>query len=433
MAEAIVKLLRENGYEAYFVGGCVRDRLLGRRIEDYDVATSAVPEQVTALFPGAKTVGARFGVVRIPHGNGFAEVATYRTDRAYRDGRRPSGVTFATSAEEDVRRRDFTINAMLRDPFSGEILDFVGGRADLDKRLVRAIGSPDQRFREDHLRMLRAVRFAAGLAFDIESETMRSIQAHAGEIDRTAPERVRGELSRILTEGGARRGFELLDESGLLRHILPEVAALQGVRQPPQFHPEGDVWTHTLTMLEGFAEPPATLAWGALLHDVGKPDTFTETDRIRFNGHVARGVEIAGRICKRLRFSNADTERISALVANHMKFMEVSRMRPAKLKRFLWQPRFDEHLELHRQDCLASHGNLANYDFARKKLDELDREQPAPPPPLISGNDLKKAGYTPGPLFGEILSAVEEEHLNGRLTDKESALQFVRRQFDPSG
>ena len=432
-AEAIVKLLRENGYEAYFVGGCVRDRLLGRRIEDYDVATSARPEQVAALFPGAKTVGARFGVVLAPAGDGFVEVATYRTDHAYRDGRRPSDVIFSTSAKEDVRRRDFTVNGMLRDPFNGEVIDFVGGRADLDNRLIRAIGSPQRRFREDHLRMLRAVRFAASLSFDVESETMRAIRAHAKEIARTAPERVRGELTRILTEGGARRGFELLDASGLLRRVLPEVAAMQGVRQPPQFHPEGDVWTHTLMMLEGLAEPPLTLAWGTLLHDVGKPDTFTETDRIRFNGHVARGGAIAERICKRLRFSNAEARQICALVANHMKFMDVRRMRPAKLKRFLWQPRFDEHLELHRLDCLAGRGNLENYAFARGKLAEIEREQPAPPPPLITGNDLKKAGYAPGPLFGEILSSVEEEHLNGRLGDKESALRFVRERFEPSG
>ena len=434
MAEAIVRRLRENGYEAYFVGGCVRDRLLGRKIEDYDVATSAGPEQVTALFPGAKTVGARFGVVLVHGVTGCVEVATYRTDHAYRDGRRPSGVTFSASKKEDVRRRDFTINGMLHDPFSGEIIDFVGGRVDLDKRLIRAIGSPGRRFREDHLRMLRAVRFAASLAFDIESETMRAIRSHAGEIARTAPERVRGELSRILTEGGARRGFELLDASGLLPHVLPEVAAMQGVRQPPQFHPEGDVWTHTLAMLEGLAAgTPATLAWGTLLHDVGKPDTFTETDRIRFNGHVARGVEIAERICRRLRFSNEETKRIAGLIADHMKFIEVSRMRPAKLKRFLWQRHFDEHLELHRLDCLASHGNLANYEFARGKLAELEREQPAPPPPPITGDDLKKAGYAPGPLFREILSAVEEEYLDGRLTGKESAMQFVRERFKPSG
>lgn len=432
MAEAIVELLREKGYEAYLAGGCVRDKLLGRAIEDRDVATSAKPEEVMALFAGAKAVGARFGVVLVPDGGGFVEVATFRTDHDYRDGRRPTGVTFAASAEEDVRRRDFTINGMLLDPFSGEILDFIGGRCDIDNRLVRAIGSPDERFREDNLRMLRAVRFAARLAFDIEDETMRAIQARAHEITQISPERIRGELNRILTEGRARRGFELLDESGLLRHVLPEVADMQGVRQPPQFHPEGDVWTHTLMLLEGLDKPSITLAWGALLHDVGKPGTFTETDRIRFHGHVARGVELTAQISKRLRFSNADAKQISALVANHMKFMEISRMRPAKLKRFLWLRQFDEHLELHRRDCLASHGSLQNYEFARKNLEELSREQPAPPPPLITGEDLKQAGYTPGPLFGEILSLVEEDHLNGRLTDKEAALRFVRSHYNPS-
>lgn len=432
-AKAIVKLLRENGFEAYFVGGCVRDQLLGRDDGrgDYDVATRAAPAEITALFPRAKTVGARFGVVCIPVGNGFVEAATYRTDHAYRDGRRPSSVVFSKSAKEDVFRRDFTINGMLLDPFSSEVLDFVGGRADLEKRLIRAIGSPEQRFREDHLRMLRAARLAAALEFRIEGETMRAIQTHADKITRTAPERVRGELNRILTEGGARRGFELLDECGLLRHILPEVAAMQGVRQPPQFHPEGDVWTHTLAMLAGLDKPSATLAWGTLLHDAGKPDTFSETDRIRFHGHAARGVEIAEGICKRLRFSNAEAKQVAALVGNHMKFMEVSRMRPATLKRFLRQEHFDEHLELHRQDCLSSHGGLANYDFAREKLAELEREPPAPPP--LDGNDLKQAGYAPGPLFREILSAVEEEFLNGGLADKESALRFVRGRFDPSG
>ena len=433
VALEIINRLRQNGHEAYLVGGCVRDRLLGRTIKDLDVATSAKPDQVLTLFPSAKAAGASFGVVLVRDGEATVEVATYRTDHDYRDGRRPSAVTFTATAEEDVRRRDFTINGMLQDPIAGQVLDFVGGRSDLDRRLIRAIGDAGSRFTEDKLRMLRAVRFAARLTFRIEEKTMQAIQAHAHEITQIAPERIREELNRILTEGGPRRGFELLDESGLLEHILPEVAAMQGVEQPPQFHPEGDVWTHTLMMLEGLVEPTVTLAWGTLLHDVGKPDTFTETDRIRFNGHVARGVELTAQICARLRFSNADSEQISALVANHMKFMEVTRMRPAKLKRFLWQSDFGEHLELHRQDCLSSHGGLANYEFVSEKLEELERQQPEPPPPLITGDDLKAMGYTPGPLFSEILSTVEEEHLDGNLSDRDSAIAFVGERFKQSG
>lgn len=433
VALKIINRLRQNGHEAYLVGGCVRDRLLGRTIKDFDVATSAKPDEVLALFPGAKAVGASFGVVLVRDSEAAVEVATYRTDHDYLDGRRPAAVTFTATAEEDVCRRDFTINGMLQDPISGEVLDFVGGRSDLDRHLIRAIGDADSRFAEDKLRMLRAVRFAARLVFRIEEKTMQAIQAHAHEITQIAPERIREELNRILTEGGPRRGFELLDESGLLEHILPEVSAMQGVEQPPQFHPEGDVWTHTLMMVEGLLEPTVTLAWGTLLHDVGKPDTFTETDRTRFNGHVARGVELTAQICTRLRFSNADSEQISALVANHMKFMEVSRMRPAKLKRFLWQPDFDEHLELHRQDCLSSHGSLANYEFVSEKIEELERQQPEPPPPLITGDDLKAMGYTPGPLFGEILSTVGEEHLDGNLSDRDSAIAFVGERFKQSG
>lgn len=433
VALGIINRLRQNGHEAYLVGGCVRDRLLGRRIKDLDVATSAKPDQVMALFPSAKAVGASFGVVLVPEGQAGVEVATYRTDHDYHDGRHPATVEFTATVEDDVRRRDFTINGMLQDPISGDVLDFVGGRGDLDRRLIRAIGEPGRRFAEDKLRMLRAVRFAARLSFRIEDETLAAIQTHAQEIEQIAPERIREELNRILTEGGARRGFELLDQSGLLECVLPEVAAMQGVEQPPQFHPEGDVWTHTLMMLEGLREPTATLGWGTLLHDVGKPGTFTETDRIRFNGHVALGVEITARICSRLRFSNADSEQISALVANHMKFMEITRMRPAKLKRFLWQQEFDEHLELHRQDCLSSHGSLANYEFARKKLEDLEKEQPQPPAPLITGEDLKAAGYKPGPLFGEILSMVEEEHLDGNLSDRDSAMEFVLERFKRLG
>ena len=340
-------------------------------------------------------------------------------------------MAFTPSAEEDVQRRDFTINGLLYDPIEDDVIDYVDGRrSDLDARLIRAIGEPKRRFAEDHLRMLRAVRFAARLGFEIEPETLGAIQEGAGAINRIAPERIREELDRILTEGGARRGFELLDETGLLGRILPEVKRLQGVEQAPQHHPEGDVWIHTLIMLDGLPKGASvTLAMGVLLHDVGKPDTFERApDRIRFHGHVERGLEIGEEICRRLRYSNAETEQILALIGNHMKFMHLTEMRAGKLKRFLRQPGFDEQLELHRLDCVSSHGKLGNYEFARDTLANLGEEE-LRPPPLITGADLIAAGYDPGPRFAEILTAVEEGQLEGALRAKEEALAFVQRRF----
>jgi len=351
----------------------------------------------------------------------------------YDDGRRPVGVNFETDPRQDVLRRDFTINALLLDPVSGDVLDFTGGRADLDTRLIRAIGSPEQRFREDHLRLLRAVRFAARLGFEIEAETFSAIQKLAPLIQSVSAERIRDEIARILTEGGARRGFELLDSTGLLREILPEVAAMKGVAQPPQFHPEGDVWAHTLMMLEGLREPSLTLALGVLLHDVGKPPTFRVADRIRFDGHVEKGIEIAHSIVTRLRFPSQVIAAVEALIGNHMKFMEVPRMRESTLKRFMRQPDFEEHMALHRLDCLSSHGGLENYEFVRRKQQEMPPEQ-LTPPPLLTGRELIAAGYRPGPMFGVVLGQIEDAQLEGRISSPEEALRLAREKLDaPEG
>lgn len=432
LARDIVDVLRANGHVAYFVGGCVRDKLLGIDCKDFDVATDAPPDRVQKLFPRSEAVGASFGVVLVKSDDAVVETATFRKDFDYRDGRRPERVSFTSSAEEDVQRRDFTINGLLYDPVAGKVIDYVGGQRDLEARDIRAIGEPSERFEEDHLRMLRAVRFAARLAFMIEPKTLGAIIQNADKIKRIAPERIRDELNRILTEGAARRGFELLHETGLLEQILPEVKRLQGVEQPPEYHPEGDVWTHTLLMLEGLPKGVCvTLAIGVLLHDIGKPDTFERgSDRIRFHGHVERGLKIGEQICRRLRYSNAETEQILSLIGNHMKFMHLSEMRPGKLKRFLRQPGFDEQLELHRLDCASSHGKLDNYDFARETLEGLSEEE-LRPAPLITGTDLIAAGFEPGPRFTEILAAVEEGQLDGTLTARDEALAFVQRRFGP--
>jgi poly(A) polymerase len=377
-------------------------------------------------------VGAHFGVCLVRSDGAHVEVATFRSDFDYSDGRRPDRVSFETDPRQDALRRDFTINALLMDVRTNEILDFVDGRRDLYARLVRAIGDPERRFLEDHLRLLRAVRFAARFGFDIEKETFDAIRRNARLIHKVSAERVRDELIRILTEGGARRGFELLDLTGLLNQILPEVAAMKGVEQPPEYHPEGDVWTHTLMMLDALENPSPTLAMGVLLHDIGKPPTYRVAGRIRFDGHVEVGVRLAHGILTRLRFSNDQIEQIEALVAQHMKFKDVPQMRESTLKRFLRLPRFDEHLELHRLDCLSSHQRFDNYELARRKREELGAEQ-LRPPPLLTGRDLIAAGYTPGPLFSEILSAVEDAQLEGSIQSREQALELVRSRWAQVG
>ena len=427
------------------MGGCVRDLLLGREPKDYDVATDATPEQVMEIFPETYAVGAQFGVVLVPAPERNAasnlssegsskspavEVATFRSDIGYSDGRHPDEVRFSRDPREDVARRDFTINGMLLDPVSGEVLDFVGGRKDLEAGIIRTIGDPEQRFNEDKLRMLRTVRFAARFEYTIEPATFSAMQKSADQIQVVSRERVRDELTRMLTEGHARRAFLLLDESGLLKPVLPEISAMKGVEQPPEFHPEGDVFVHTLLLLYNLPNPcPMTLAWGALLHDVGKPATFrVAPDRIRFDSHVEVGVKMAEAVCRRLRFSNDETEQILALVDNHMRFGHVGRMKESTLKKFLRMPAFDEHLALHRADCLASHGNLSTYELIQQKRAEIPAETMRPSP-LVTGDDLIAAGHVPGPRFREILSAVEDAQLEGRLPSREAALEFVRREF----
>jgi poly(A) polymerase len=427
----IIQSLHQAGYQAFLVGGCVRDLLLNREPADYDVATDATPDQVLRIFPQTYAVGAQFGVVLIPNGEGeTVEVATFRSDIGYSDGRHPDEVRFTKTPQEDVQRRDFTMNGLLLDPLTNEVLDYVGGREDLEAGIVRTIGDPEKRFGEDKLRMLRAVRFAARFGYTVESSTLAAIQKLAGQIHQVSRERVRDELTKMLTEGHARLAFLLLDKTGLLREVLPEVAVMKGVEQPQQFHPEGDVFIHTLLLLGGLPQLcPPTLAWGALLHDVGKPSTFrVAPDRIRFDGHVDVGVKMAEEICQRLRFSNEDTEQILALVENHMRFIHVEQMNDSTLKKFLRMPRFEEHLELHRLDCQSSNGRMESYNFVQEKLASIPPEVMRPVP-LVSGDDLIAAGYAPGPRFKEILAAVEDGQLENRLNNNQEAMEFVRREF----
>jgi poly(A) polymerase len=454
-AVSVVRTLRDRGHQAYLCGGCVRDLLLGREPSDYDVTTDATPEQVMRIFPETYAVGAQFGVVLVPipqDGNapllnepsgeasppetsgggkaGVVEVATFRSDVSYSDGRHPDAVRFSKDPREDVQRRDFTINGLLMDPVSNEVLDFVGGKTDLAAHLIQTIGDPRQRFTEDKLRMLRAIRFAARFDYRIDSQTLAAIQEMAGLISQVSHERMRDELTKMLTEGHARAAFLLLDESGLLQEVLPEISAMKGVEQPPQYHPEGDVFVHTMLLLDKLPRPcPPTLGWGALLHDVGKPPTFrVAPDRIRFDGHVEVGVKMAEALCRRLRFANDDTEQILALIENHMRFGQIMQMKESTLKKFLRMPKFEEHLDLHRMDSQASHGILSAYQFVQEKLASIPPEKMRPTP-LVTGDDLIAAGYIPGPRFKEILSAVEDGQLEGRLQSREEALQFVAREF----
>lgn len=431
LANSICEMLQRNKHQALLVGGCVRDLLLGREPADYDIATDATPVEVAGLFPESVAVGAQFGVILIPK-NGFkVEIATFRSDMGYSDGRHPDRVVYSKTPQEDVQRRDFTINALLMRHDNAEVLDFVGGQKDLSAGIIRAIGDPELRFAEDKLRMMRAVRFAARFGFEIEAATFRAIRRHVQEIQQVSPERLREELTKMLTEGAARRAFELLDESWLLGQVLPEIAAMKGVQQPPEFHPEGDVWIHTLMMLEQLAKgASSTLAWGVLLHDVGKPPTFQSAeetgDRIRFNHHVDVGVKMAEAICHRLRFSNEDTGQITGLVENHMRFGAVEAMKKATLKRFVRLPRFDEHLELHRLDCLSSHRHLDSYEFVQHFLDETPPEQ-VRPERLLTGDDLVAMGLQPGPEFARILRRIEDAQLEGQLKTREEAKEYLAR------
>ena len=423
----VVQTLRQVGFQALLAGGCVRDLALGRAPKDWDVATDAEPEDVAALFDNTVAVGAQFGISVVMLEEGDYEVARFRRDGPYRNGRRPVSIEPA-DARADAQRRDFTINGLFYDPASGEILDYVGGQQDLDAKVIRAIGDPAARFAEDHLRLLRAVRFAARLGFTIEPVTWDALCAQAARIADVSAERIRDELTLLLTEGGAVGGLRLLDQSGLLQAVLPEVAAMRGVPQEAEFHPEGDVWTHVQLLFEHLDEPSAELAWGALLHDIGKPSTMVQAERIRFHGHDAVGAEMAAAICGRLRMSNEARRVICTLVAEHMRISHVRQMRPSTLMRLLREPHFPELLQLHRADCLASHGKLDLYEFCQEQLAALKKEH-LRPPALLTGSDLIAMGFTPGPLFREILAAVEDAQLEGQLDSYRAALRFVQRKF----
>jgi len=426
-AQEVVRRLVEAGHQALFAGGCVRDMVRGEAPEDYDIATDAAPEQVQALFPRTVAVGARFGVVVVLFEGDQFEVATFRADAEYSDGRHPDGVRFC-DAREDALRRDFTINGLLYNALTDQVIDYVGGRQDIAAGVVRAIGDPEQRFAEDSLRMIRAVRFAARFSYRIDEGTEAAIKAHAADIQRVSAERIRDELLKILTGPNRGEGIELLRRAGLLAEILPEVAAMAGCQQPSEFHPEGDVFNHTLRALDALEKPSVELAFGVLLHDVGKPPTQSESDRIRFSLHDQVGAQMAREICERLRFPTDQTETIAALVLDHMKFAAVREMRQSTLKRFFRAPHFPACLELHRADCLASHGDLRNYEFCKETLAALGQEQ-IRPPRLLTGDDLIDLGYTPGPIFGTILHHVEDAQLEGEIATREEAAARVRREF----
>jgi len=425
-ARSIVERLRASGFDALYAGGCVRDNLLGITPHDYDIATSARPEEVEALFPRTVPVGAQFGVILVLEGGSEIQVATFRGDGAYRDGRHPESVRF-TDAEGDARRRDFTVNGLFYDPLKDEILDYVGGSEDLKKGLLCAIGVPQERFSEDKLRILRAVRFATTLGFTIDGETWKAVLKHAPEIHAVSAERIREELVKILLSPNRVRGFDLLDESGLLREILPEMDQLKGCDQPPEFHPEGDVFVHTRLMLTLLApDAPLSLILAVLFHDLGKPSTRTvdETRRIRFNGHEGVSTEMSLKILQRLRFSNEVIDAVLPAVRLHMSFKDVPNMRVATIKRMMARPTFEEELELHRVDCLASHGMLDNHAILIAKRVEFGQE-PLIPAPLVTGHDLIAMGWKPGPRFMETLQSVQTLQLEGTLTSREEALAWI--------
>src|SRR2546430_4698038 len=427
VAREVAARLRESGHIAYFAGGCVRDMVRGQTPKDFDIATDAKPEVVQNLLPRTYAVGAHFGVILVVE-NGFQfEVATFRSDVAYIDGRHPSAVHFS-SPEEDAKRRDFTINGMFYDPVAEEVIDFVGGRADIAAKLVRAIGDAAQRFAEDRLRMLRAVRFATVLGYKIDSQTWDALVANAASVNKISAERIREELARIFLSPNRMRGWDLLDSSGLMRAILPEIDAMKGCKQPEQFHPEGDVFEHTRLMLQFLPDKVSVpLVFSVLLHDVAKPRTAVvdQTGRIRFSGHDRIGAEMTEEIMRRLRFSGTEIEATVEMVRQHMVFKDVPKMRVAKLKRFMARPTFEDELELHRVDCEGSHRMLGNYEFLLRKREEFAKE-PIIPPPLVRGDDLIALGLKPGPKFGEILEAIETRQLEGNLRSREEALDWLK-------
>lgn len=433
MAKGIVGQLKRAGFKAFLVGGCVRDIAMGIPPQEYDIATSATPQDVMKIFPSTVPVGVSFGVVLVLEDNNKFEVASFRKEEEYTDGRHPDRVVYSTDEKDDVMRRDFTINGMLYEPFEETIIDLIGGLDDIKRRTIKTIGNPEDRFKEDKLRMLRAIRFGAGLDFEIEENTFRSIKSLAPLISQVSKERIRDEIIKIITQNHPGNGLRLLRESNLLKYILPEVEKMAGVAQPPEFHPEGDVFKHTCMVLDRLYEvtggdSPPELAMGALLHDIGKPDTYTVTDRIRFNGHDRIGARMARYICKDLKFSNKQIEIITDLVKEHLKFKDVFKMREATIKRFLGMPNFDDHLKLHLADCLASHGSTEAYDFIVRKLKDY-KEEELKPKPLLNGYDLIDLGYPRGPLYSEILESLEEAQLEGIVKNKEDAKNFILKQF----
>jgi poly(A) polymerase len=437
-AREVAARLKRHGFLAFFAGGCVRDALLGRAPKDLDLATDARPEDVLRLFPGSRQIGRAFPVVLVHAGEHAIELATFRRDADYPDGRHPSQVTYSRP-EEDAQRRDFTINGLFYDPAVEQILDFVDGQRDLAARRIRAIGDPRRRFDEDHLRLLRAVRFAATLDFELDPNTAMAIRERAERIRRISAERIAQELTRLWTESPrAGHALELLHDSGLLAVLLPEVVALRGVQQPPEYHPEGDVFRHTSMMLDLLQHPTPELAWAVLLHDIGKPATYrvaTEPDghaRIRFDRHAAVGAEMAAGILGRLRMSAALTEHVVTCVRQHMRFIDVQNMRPATLRRLVGAPTFATELELHRVDCLASHRNLENYDFVRRFAESL-RDEPAVPPPWITGRDLLALGVPEGPAVGRWRERAWEAQLDGRFTTREELLAWLRQKLAEDG
>jgi len=426
-ATQIIRKLRHAGHQAYFAGGCVRDRLIQRPPKDIDIATSATPDQVQELFEKASDLqGKAFGVIRIRQGENVYEVATFRKDGAYLDGRRPESVTFST-AEEDAQRRDFTINGLFFAPLENRVIDYVNGQADLKKRLLRAIGKPEARFEEDHLRIFRAIRFAVELEFEIDPATWAALCTLAPKTISLAPERVRDELTRSFISPQPQRALDLLDESGLLKLWLPEVSAQKGVAQPPQFHPEGDVYVHVRMMMGKLQKPTPALAWSVLLHDIGKPSTYKvdSNGRIRFNEHDVIGARMARELLQRLRFSNAEIDTIADAIAGHMTWKDVPNMRLSTFKRLLARPNFETELTLHHIDCSCSHQDLSIYQAVLERRASIAAE-PLKPHPLINGSDLLALGLPSGPGIGKILRIIEDEQLEGLLTERESALHRAR-------
>ena len=432
-AKEVVSELRNAGHKAYCVGGCVRDTLLKIAPKEYDITTSATPEEVSKIFPHTVPIGVTFGVILVIIGQYKFEVATFRKDQSYSDGRHPDSVTYSTLEQEDVLRRDFTINGMLYDPIEEEVIDHVGGIDDLENKIIRTIGDPYERFNEDKLRMMRAVRFNSRYNFELDLNTFQAIEKLAPEITQVSSERIRDEIIKIITQKNPGHGLKMLSERGLLKYVLSDVEIMNGVEQPPQFHPEGDVFIHTCLVLDklfqnedGVVSPE--LAMGALLHDVGKPPTFSVSDRIRFNGHDKLGAEMSKKICRDLKLSNKQIEIIYSLIREHLKFKDVSKMKKSTLKRFIGMPHFEEHMALHLADCQASHGITDAYDFIMEKFSEFEEEE-IKPAPLLSGKELIEMGYKPGPLFSEILNFVEEAQLEGEIEDVEDARKIVSQEY----